>query len=487
MRKLVFAPLSLLVCAATLTLSGCGGSNTASDPPATGAAPTVAGVGFQTNGVAANRKQEVQFSEAMDPATINAQTFQVADSSGKLTTGTVSYDSEFSVASFQPSPALQPGATYTAKISTAASSAGGVPLAQPYSYTFTTRASSDTSPLGVQSVTPAAGATCVSTTAAITITFDEAPDASTVTPGNFTVTGPAGAIPVKISMNVTTTQVVLTPTSPLPTGNIAVSVNNVADLAGVKMAATYTWSFSTACNGGGGGGTGGTTTQYQAPLFGGSKYAGQVTVDTAGNVTVQTKGATPSQAFTVQFCPVANLKQQNPPCFTIGTVGTDASGNGTLTTMFPKGGPWAGDFQLLNGPVNPSEQGFGYAYGTAYGPGYISTLQPDKTIDEGSHNSDINNAPQAPLKSGTVTYSSSPAPNGSLQFTITGAPPNAPIEAAEGGLVPYDYYAIGGTYTTNSEGDVTFTVPPSGEGGDIFDVGPQNGQAGWEGGFYVPQ
>lgn len=234
-------------------LSGCGGTRMSSGPtgnnPQTGTPPTVAAVGVQTNGVAPNRKQEVQFSEAMDPATINAQSFQVADSSGKAATGTVSYDPDFNTAGFLPNPALQSGATYTATITTAAASTDGAHLASPYTYTFTTRSDPDTSPLAVSSVNPAASATCVSANTAITITFNEAPDASTVTPGNFMVSGPNGAISIKIGMSVSTTQAVLTPVSPLPSGTITVTVSNVADLAGIKMAAPYTWSFSTDCSG----------------------------------------------------------------------------------------------------------------------------------------------------------------------------------------------------------------------------------------------
>jgi hypothetical protein len=102
-------------------------------------------------------------------------------------------------------------------------------------------------------VVPAANATCVSATTPITITFDEAPDASTVNSTNIVVTGPGGAvIPVTMSINVTTTQVVLTPNSPLPSGTITVTVKNIGDLADVMMAGPYIWSFSTACGGGGG-------------------------------------------------------------------------------------------------------------------------------------------------------------------------------------------------------------------------------------------
>ena len=259
MRYPRLALFSLPICAVALALSGCSSSlmSPSSNPVSnsgSGAAPVVVAIGDQVNGVAPNRKQEVQFSEAMDPSTINAQTFQVSDSSGKLAPGIVSYDPDFNIASFLPDPALQAGAAYTATITTSAASTGGVHLASAYSYAFTTRSDSDTSPLIVNSVNPAANATCVSASTAITITFDEAPDASTVVPGNFMVSGPNGAISVKISFNVATTQVVLTPASTLPSGTITVTVNNVADLAGVKMAAPYTWTFSTACSGGGGGG-----------------------------------------------------------------------------------------------------------------------------------------------------------------------------------------------------------------------------------------
>ena len=244
----------------TLVLSGCGSSPMGSslagnnNSSQSGTPPTVSAVGVQVNGAAANRKQEVQFSEAMDPSTINAQSFQITDSSGKQAQGTVTYDPDYNIASFQPSPALQAGATYTGTITTAAVSAGGVHLANPYTFEFTTRATTDTSPITVAAVSPNVNATCVSATSAITVTFNESPDASTVTPGNFMVSGPSGAISVKISMDVTNTAVVLTPTSALPSGKITVTISNVADLAGVKMTAPYTWSFSTACNGGGGGG-----------------------------------------------------------------------------------------------------------------------------------------------------------------------------------------------------------------------------------------
>jgi Big-like domain-containing protein len=205
---------------------------------------------------------------------------------------------------------------------------GGMHLASAYSYTFTTRSYADTSPISINSFSPAANATCVSTTAPIILTFDEAPDASTVNSTNIVVAGPAGAvIPVTMSINVTTTQVVLAPTSPLPPGTITVTVSNVGDLADQVMTSPYTWSFSTACSTGGGG-TGGTSTQYIATLVGTSGNVGQVTVDTPGNVTVQLKGATASETLNLQFCPGIPVNQSTSNCFSIGAVSTDANGNG---------------------------------------------------------------------------------------------------------------------------------------------------------------
>ncbi len=109
--------LAFVVCAASLALSGCGGSlMSSSSTSAAGQAPQVTAIGIQTNGVAPNRWQYVQFNEAMDASTINGHTFVVTDSSGKPMTGTVSYYADFRVAGFEPNPALQDDANYTATI-----------------------------------------------------------------------------------------------------------------------------------------------------------------------------------------------------------------------------------------------------------------------------------------------------------------------------------------------------------------------------------
>lgn len=480
--------VSVSVCVG-LTLSGCSNPNlmNANPPTTPAAAPTVVAVGEQVNGVAPNRWQYVQFNEAMDPRTINSQTIVVMDSSGSAVAGNVSYDANFDVAGFQPNPALQDNATYTFTVTTGVASSQDVHLAAAYTYKFTTRASTDSSPIYVKNVTPFPDAQCVSATNPITITFSEGADISTLNSTNIVISGPGNTvIPAQISYDVATATVTLAPNAPLPSGSITVTVNNVADAAGVKMTSPFMWSFLTTCSGGGGS----TTTQYQAPL-GGKTGSGRVTVDTAGNVTIQLQGGAANQTFTVQFCPMMSLTQTSPNCFSVAALSTDANGSGSVTAKFPQSGPWAGDFQLVNGPVSPS--GFTFDYETTYGPNYFSTLQPSRTVDGGILSAQTNNNPQAPLKSGTVTYSSTPAPNGSFQFTLAGAPANTTFQASEGTLATggsSNYVLVSSqgvdAFKSDSQGDLTFTVLQDGTGGDILSVGPEAAQQGYIGGFSVP-
>lgn len=266
-----------------MMLAGCAsgpgsfGNGSGIAAPNGAAAPNVTAVGLQVNGAAANRKQEVQFSEAMNPATINNQTFYVADASGQKAPSVVSYDANSNVASFKPNPALKVNASYTLTITTGVASSQGAHMLKNYTSSFKTRAAVDDSPIYVIATNPGRDASCASTTKPITITFSEEPDASTLTSKNIVITGPDGSVlPAMISINISATVVTVTPSSSLPSGNIMVTVDGIGDLADQMMVKPYVWSFSTACSGTGGssgtgtgssggsgsgssGGTGGTT------------------------------------------------------------------------------------------------------------------------------------------------------------------------------------------------------------------------------------
>jgi|tagenome__1003787_1003787.scaffolds.fasta_scaffold20809988_2 hypothetical protein len=132
----------------TAFLAGCGGGDDGGGGILGGggnAAPTVlstAPADAATN-VCVNQLPSATFSQAMNPASVNATSFTVADSTGTPVPGTVAMDSTNKVATFTPSalPAeLVPG-TYTATINGGANGAtgsAGKSLAANKTWTFTT-------------------------------------------------------------------------------------------------------------------------------------------------------------------------------------------------------------------------------------------------------------------------------------------------------------------------------------------------------------
>ncbi|MCH8800403.1 MAG: Ig-like domain-containing protein [Chloroflexi bacterium] len=103
--------------------------------------PTVSSISPASGatGVAVNTDITVTFSEAMDPSTITTSSFTVT---GDSVTGVVSYDSSTKTATFNPSPDLATGTTFTAALSTAVTDAAGNALASAFSWSFTTVAGS---------------------------------------------------------------------------------------------------------------------------------------------------------------------------------------------------------------------------------------------------------------------------------------------------------------------------------------------------------
>jgi methionine-rich copper-binding protein CopC len=494
MRHSPVTLISLFLFATAFVLSGCSSNTSMKTDPQAGPPPAVANVGEQVNGVAPNRALYVQFNEAMDPSTINGNTVTVANSAGTAAAGTVTYDSNFDVAEFQPDPALQAGASYTLTVTSGAKSSQDVPLSAAYTYNFTTRSATDKSPIYVKSVTPAANATCVAAATPITITFSEGADVNTLTSANIVITGP-GSTPLaaQLSYNVANATVTLTPSASLPSGTITVTIKNVADAAGVVMASPYAWTFSTTCtsggggNGGGNGGNGGTgsaTVQFQAPLlsFGTVTYSvkGQVSIDTAGNITIQLTGAGASTQYFAQFCPAVEPGSVNTsvPCVALTNITTDSSGNASTTFKYPEGGEWAGDFYLSASNSNTT------AYQTFLAPGvnnetYTALLLPAKDVNGGV---DTTVTTQDPLTSGTVTYS-----KGSLKFSVTGALPDTTYSTAESETTTIEssgtYYT--GSFTTDASGNGSLTTPLSDSGGDMFQALPPK-DAGFIGGFSIP-
>jgi hypothetical protein len=88
-----------------------------------------------TSGVSINTVISATFSEAMDSSTINTHSFTLT---GSNVSGTVTYNPDTYTATFTPDSNLELGHEYTATLSVAIKDIAGNPLAEAYSWSFTT-------------------------------------------------------------------------------------------------------------------------------------------------------------------------------------------------------------------------------------------------------------------------------------------------------------------------------------------------------------
>ncbi len=110
---------------------------------------------------------------------------------------------------------------------------------------FSVAAPGDTTPPTIDAVSPVNGATSVPRAVHPSVTFDEAVQGATV---QFTVTGPGGtAVPGSVSYDPATRTSSFTPSAALGWKTAyTVKVDGAKDLAGNTLAASRTWSFTTA-------------------------------------------------------------------------------------------------------------------------------------------------------------------------------------------------------------------------------------------------
>jgi hypothetical protein len=189
----------------------------------------------------------VTFSEAMNPATINASDFTL--SGGVI--GTVTHDPTNTIYTLTPSSVLASGTLYTTSITTAAEDTYGNFLAAPFTSTFTTAANGCHPAPTITAVTPAPGATGVCPNSVITTTFSEAMTPSTINATTFTVTGTGGAaVTGTVSYNTTTNTAIFTPSAALSlnTTFTATMSAGVEDTYGNFLATKYSWTFATGAN-----------------------------------------------------------------------------------------------------------------------------------------------------------------------------------------------------------------------------------------------
>lgn len=284
-------------------------------------------------GVAINSAVSLTFSEAVDPSSVTSSTFQVAGVSG-----TVSLNG--TTATFTPSSNLSNNTTYNVTLTTGIKDAAGNTMAANYTCSFTTGAQTDTTPPTVSSVNPADNATGTAVNAAVTATFSETMDASTITTSTFTLK--QGTTPVSGTVTYNGTTATFTPSNSLSysTTYTATITTGVKDGAGNAMVSNYAWSFTT-----------GATTDTTPPTVSSTSPAdnatgvainGSITAtfsETMDASTISTttftlkQGTTPVSGTvtysgtTATFTPSFNLSYSTTYTATITTGVKDAAGN----------------------------------------------------------------------------------------------------------------------------------------------------------------
>jgi hypothetical protein len=207
-------------------------------------------------GVAINSAMSATFSEAMDSLTITTTTFTLKQGTTSVS-GAVTY-SGFT-ATFKPTANLAASTTYTATITTGAKDLAGNGLASNYVWSFTTGATPDTTPPTVISTVPLNAATGVAINSAMSATFSEAMDPSSILSGTRAEPDPP-TIPTTntfvlhkgttfVSGAVTYSGFTATfkPTDNLDSSTVytATITTRAQDLAGNALVANYVWSFTT--------------------------------------------------------------------------------------------------------------------------------------------------------------------------------------------------------------------------------------------------
>ncbi len=311
-------------------------------------------------GVALASPVTVTFSEPMTNATLTTASVTLVTTAGSVVVpGTVSVSGN--TATYTPTANLAGTTQYTATVTTAAKDAAGNSLAANVSWSFTTTAAPDLTPPIVVSTTPASGATGASRTAPVTVTFSEPMTSATITTASFTIAPASGGANVTGTVTASGMGATFTPAAALAgsTQFRASLTTAVKDVAGNALAATYTWTFTTAAppdltpptiiaTTPATGATGvavasPVTVTFSEPMTNSSLNTSTVTlVTTTGGVAVA--GTVSLSGNTATFTPGASLAFSTQYTATVTTGARDVAGNAlaanvswSFTTVAPPG------------------------------------------------------------------------------------------------------------------------------------------------------
>ncbi len=188
------------------------------------------------SGVAKDTTVSAIFSKAI---TESSMSLTVTDPSGQLVGGQLGYDAATKTATFTTAAPLADGAKYTAAVS--ASSASGVAMPAPKTWTFTT---ADAQPPAVASTTPADKATGVAPSTKVTAVFARDIDASSL---SLTLKNTSSGASVAGAVNYasTTRTATFTPTANLSGLTSYTATVSAKNISGVAMPSPQSWAFTT--------------------------------------------------------------------------------------------------------------------------------------------------------------------------------------------------------------------------------------------------
>ncbi|MHB8878113.1 MAG: Ig-like domain-containing domain, partial [Myxococcaceae bacterium] len=203
--------------------------------------PSVTGVtpAAGATGVAGNAGVNVVFSEAMDSATLDANSFKVLNGATAIA-GTRTWDAPSRTATFTPAGLYPGGATLSVQVTTGAKDTSGIAMTSAFNSSFTVAAAP-----AVTSSDPAAGATGVPLATTVTLSFSVPMATATLAPANVWIENPAGA-KVAASHAPASTSLVIAPSAPLVDSTVYTVVvsTNVRSAASVAMASEVRIGFT---------------------------------------------------------------------------------------------------------------------------------------------------------------------------------------------------------------------------------------------------
>ena len=186
----------------------------------------------------------VEFSEAMNPDSINTNTFIVFNGNSAVS-GTVSYDASTNKAIFTPDNPLNYTTSYTVNLTTGISSASGVSLTDDITWAFTTVNPPDVTAPTVMSVDPADGVSNPPAASAVTVRFSEPMNGTTINTDTFMLMNGSAVISGTVIYNSLLREAIFTPVSALWNNVYTVKLTTgIKDISGNSLASEFKSTFT---------------------------------------------------------------------------------------------------------------------------------------------------------------------------------------------------------------------------------------------------